>query len=588
MCQTFRFAVKCSPSSHRRLTDIFGLSAELYNAVLESWKGTYRWWREHHPDPDERFPSELNQSHVDRLKMFTGVRRDRSEWARLDTRVGRGVLCRFERTVQSFYKRCEKGKKVGFPRFKSSRRWRTVEIPDVSSGMIQPPGTSKNQSAKWWRLSVKGIPRLRFRDKHGRLAAVLASGGTVRELRVVRTALRTEVHAVVRLPKQTLPDKPPVNPVGVDVGLRRRVTLSDGTSIPARAPDLSTVKRAQRRVSRAVIGSHNRAKKVRALARIRRRERERAVQADFRLAHYLVGAYDGIALENLNISGMLRTKRFSKKLSDQRWAALARIVEYKAAKAGIPCQRVNPAHTSTDCAACGHRQPMPLEARAFHCEACGWCADRDVNAAINIRARAFGPGSGGTTPDAMRTTNFCCKTPAPPGKAMQTDIAKQYPRATPWHQVYKSLTMNAVHFPLQSGEQTSGSGSSGRGSDPTAVFRPVDPHSPLRREELGRLEGFGGWGLMVEKGAQAGRTYPLSEGVNEVGRHLHSRILLDDITVSRRHCRLTAEADRLTVEDEGSTNGTYVNGARMEESRLLPGDRLMVGRFHLVVVRGND
>ncbi len=78
------------------------------------------------------------------------------------------------------------------------------------------------------------------------------------------------------------------------------------------------------------------------------------------------------------------------------------------------------------------------------------------------------------------------------------------------------------------------------------------------------------------------------EGVTRVGRHLRSRILLDDITVSRRHCRLTVEGGRVTVEDEGSTNGTYVNGARMESSRLHPGDRLMVGRFHLVVVRGND
>lgn len=149
--------------------------------------------------------------------------------------------------------------------------------------------------------------------------------------------------------------------------------------------------------------------------------------------------------------------------------------------------------------------------------------------------------------------------------------------------------MSGMHFPLLSGEQPSGAGaSSNRGSDPTAVFRPVDPRSAFRTEEPGSLEGFGGWGLMVEKGAQAGRTYPLSNGVTEVGRHLHSGILLDDITVSRRHCRLTAEADRLTVEDQGSTNGTYVNGARMEESRLRPGDRLMVGRFHLVVVQGND
>lgn len=126
-----------------------------------------------------------------------------------------------------------------------------------------------------------------------------------------------------------------------------------------------------------------------------------------------------------------------------------------------------------------------------------------------------------------------------------------------------------------------------RGTDPTAIFRPGDLYSTLRKDALGQLEGFSGWGLLVERGSQAGRAYPLPEGTTRVGRHLQSGILLDDITVSRWHCVLTVEGDRLAVEDEGSTNGTYVNGARMEVSTLHPGDTLMVGRFHLVVVRGN-
>ena len=125
-----------------------------------------------------------------------------------------------------------------------------------------------------------------------------------------------------------------------------------------------------------------------------------------------------------------------------------------------------------------------------------------------------------------------------------------------------------------------------RGADPTAVFRPDELYSTLRKDMLGHLEGFSGWGLLVERGAQAGRSYPLPEGTTRVGRHLRSGILLDDITVSRRHCLLKVDGNAVTVEDEGSTNGTYVNGARMEVARLHPGDRLMVGRFHLVVVRG--
>ncbi len=166
------------------------MCCELYNAALESWRGTYLWWREHHPG--EALPAELRVSKYDLMKEFTGVRSDIPEWERLAVQVGRGVLCRFDRAVRSFYKRCKKGGNPGFPRFKSSRRWRTIEIPDASPSMVVPPDTSENRSAVWWRLQVKGLPRLRFRDKGRRLATALDGGAQVKELRVVRTPLREQ------------------------------------------------------------------------------------------------------------------------------------------------------------------------------------------------------------------------------------------------------------------------------------------------------------------------------------------------------------------------------------------------------------
>ena len=259
---------------------------------------------------------------------------------------------------------------------------------------------------------MKGLPRLRFRDKGHRLAAAVEGGAKVVELRVVRTPLRTEIHVVVRHPEVEMPQVEPSNPVGIDVGLTERLTLSDGHVVSPRKVDASRIKRAQRRFSRAKKGSRSRGKKGLSLAKAHRREKESAIQADFRLAHQLVNTYDGIAVEYLNVAGMLRSKRFSKKMSEQRWSSLGNILEYKAEKAGIPYERVDPKHTSTDCASCGHRQPMPLRLRVFHCGACGMCLGRDVNAAMNIRARGF-PGSGGTFPDAMRVTNFRCKTDTP-------------------------------------------------------------------------------------------------------------------------------------------------------------------------------
>ena len=54
----------------------------------------------------------------------------------------------------------------------------------------------------------------------------------MKELRVVRTPLRTEIHVVVRHPEGEMPQVEPSNPVGIDVGLTQRLTLSDGSVVP--------------------------------------------------------------------------------------------------------------------------------------------------------------------------------------------------------------------------------------------------------------------------------------------------------------------------------------------------------------------
>jgi len=396
------------------------MCAELYNANLESWRGTYRWWKEHHNPEVEKFPSDLNMSLYDRMKMFTDVRKDHPEWGNLSVNVGRGVLRRFDRTIRSFYKRCAEGKNPGFPRFKPYRRWRSIEIPNATPSMLQAPGTPQNRSDTWWRLSVKGVPRLRFRDKGHRLEKALGMGATVKELRVVRTPLLTELHMVLKHPPREMPSRPVTNPVGIDKGIADRLILSDGLHIAARKPDRKPIIRKQRTLSRSIEAhrqkeqqagkklphSNTRKKKQEAFTKAWRRETEKARQADFRLAHYLVTTFDGIAIERSNVRAWMPAPYWAKKLFNQRLSSLNPILGHKAGKAGLPYVEVNPAHTTTDCSQCGHRKPMPPGVRKYECRACGMVMCRDCNASLNISVRAFGrtPGSGGTPPRCRRAT----------------------------------------------------------------------------------------------------------------------------------------------------------------------------------------
>ena len=79
-------------------------------------------------------------------------------------------------------------------------------------------------------------------------------------------------------------------------------------------------------------------------------------------------------------------------------------------------------------------------------------------------------------------------------------------------------------------------------------------------------------------------TFRLRSGsVKTVGRAPRADFIVDAALVSRVHCRLTAKDDRLEVVDLKSTNGTFVNGKRVEKAHLSAGDRLRVGRMELTV-----
>jgi hypothetical protein len=126
-------------------------------------------------------------------------------------------------------------------------------------------------------------------------------------------------------------------------------------------------------------------------------------------------------------------------------------------------------------------------------------------------------------------------------------------------------------------------------SEPTVAYVELhDPEVGLTREEAQSIDGISGWALVVGKGPRAGMTFLLHPGEIKVGRHPESDILLDDVTVSRQHCTFECTIDSLTVEDLGSTNGTYVNERRVEQAPLFAGDQVLIGRFQFLVAHGES
>jgi pSer/pThr/pTyr-binding forkhead associated (FHA) protein len=95
------------------------------------------------------------------------------------------------------------------------------------------------------------------------------------------------------------------------------------------------------------------------------------------------------------------------------------------------------------------------------------------------------------------------------------------------------------------------------------------------------------WMLKTADDADNPFTFRILPGsVKTMGRAPRADFIVEASMVSRLHCRLSAGAAELEVVDLESTNGTYVNGARVARAILKDGDRLGIGRVELVVSKG--
>jgi len=89
--------------------------------------------------------------------------------------------------------------------------------------------------------------------------------------------------------------------------------------------------------------------------------------------------------------------------------------------------------------------------------------------------------------------------------------------------------------------------------------------------------------LVIRSGAGAGKVFPLEKTEIHVGRDVTNDLVISEEKISRRHARLYTEGDQYVVEDLGSTNGTFINGARLSGPHLLRvGEQITFGEISIV------
>ena len=386
MHKTYQVRAYASASGYDRIEYVLRRCAHLYNAALEEWKAAYR---------HKGHSLSVSLSKFDQTKGFTGVRNDDPEfWGAISVQVGRGVLTRLDKARQSFYRRVKNGETPGYPRFKPSSRWNTIEVPEQCKAMLKERGSGHV-------LQVKGLPTLRLKK-----GISLPPAQNLKSLAITKRGRRLWVNLLYAVEQEPMPFSSEA--VGLDMGVSDRVTLSSGESIPRRAKPNTKLKRAQKRMSRCRKGSRRWKQRRAVLSNLQDRERIRNRNECHQITTDIVRRFGLVAVEDLKIGNMSASARgtieepgknvkrksgLNRSIQEQTWGIIRRQLTYKAAWAGRELVSVDPKLTSQRCSGCGTVSAEHRRRKRYDCAECGMSEDADINAARNILHKALAGGN---------------------------------------------------------------------------------------------------------------------------------------------------------------------------------------------------
>ena len=280
-----------------------------------------------------------------------------------------------------------KGRRVGFPKFKSKDR--------------ETPRFSYSTSGAHTGGLIKGDPKALWLPRIGRVhcfenVTARVDGARVLNMTISRRGGRWYAALTVERDEPTVKQAPKGGAVGIDLGVKALATLSDGTVIPNPhhlQADEQRLKRAQQALSRKMKGSKRRAKAKDRVARLHARIANRRTDTLHKLTARLAQTYSDICIEDLNVAGMVKNHHLAKVISDVSFYELRRQLEYKTAKTGAKLHVIDRWYPSSKtCSNCGSvKAKLSLKERTYKCEHCGLVIDRDLNAAINIMVAGSAP-----------------------------------------------------------------------------------------------------------------------------------------------------------------------------------------------------
>lgn len=356
----YKFRIYPNRTQEKLINCTLGCARFVYNHFLavkrDEWKANHN-----------------SLTYVKTSKLLTDLKkREETAWlSEADSVALQQSLRNLDRASQNFFE-----KRTGYPRFKSkhnhNQSYRTCKASIVDKRI---------------KLPKIGLVRIKqSRDFDGRILSATVSRAA---------SGKYFVSLCIEADKESLLRPNNGKQIGIDVGLKAFYSDSNGDVVEGPRPLKKLQRklcREQRRLSRKMPKSVNRDKARVRVARVH--ERISNIRRDFlhKLSTRLTRENQTVAVEHLNVKGMLRNHRLAKSISDASWSEFFRQLTYKAELHGGELLKVDTFYPSSQtCSTCGYQNPLTkdLSVREWDCPKCGTHHDRDVNAAKNILRKAL-------------------------------------------------------------------------------------------------------------------------------------------------------------------------------------------------------
>ena len=264
---------------------------------------------------------------------------------------------------------------AGYPRFKSKKN-------PKQSFRIQKNGNNIRITNRRIRLAKLGYVHYRTSTEYKKL---------LKTSKINNVTIKREngkYYAIVNITTTVEELEKTGKSNGIDLGLKNLATLSNGqeiTNLDLKRED-KMIQKYQKKLSRQKYMSKNYQKTLKKYYKWTNRKNNKIQNAYHQLSKYLITQYDIIAMENLNIKGMFKNKKWTPKLQKISLYKLLNMIKYKAEWYGKTFIQVNRFYPSTKtCNTCGYKNKnITLKTRQWTCPICKTKHHRDINAAKNI------------------------------------------------------------------------------------------------------------------------------------------------------------------------------------------------------------